>query len=145
MREEDAGGISWPATTTPHHARTFARTALEPLGDNIVPGYGGTNHPAECDCSVVLVIRLHLQLVVGSRKGCVINGQMTKASNQRPPLYNVPGARYMNDVGLASVWRRRCKTRLPPRELDNQGTVFFFFGAQPRLAIELDHFLQGKT
>ena len=57
-----------------------------------------------------------------------------------PPLLRM----YIH-VGLASIWRRRCKTLLSLRELDSQGTVFFFLGVLPRLAIELDQLCSGKT
>ena len=45
---------------------------------------------------------------------------------------------------IGAGWRRRCKTRLSLRELDSQGTSFFFWRS-PRLAVELDRFCAGRT
>ena len=44
---------------------------------------------------------------------------------------------YVGRVGVG--WHRRCKTRQSLRELDNQGTVTFFFWRSLWLAGELDH------
>ena len=56
-----------------------------------------------------------------------------------------PYIMYLVYVGWAGVgWRRRCKTRLSPRELDNQGTVFSFW-VSPRLAVESDHCCAART
>ena len=35
-------------------------------------------------------------------------------------------------------WQQHCKTCHSLHELDHQGTVFFFFGGQLQLAVELD-------
>ena len=47
---------------------------------------------------------------------------------------------YMGCVGVG--WRRRSETRLSLRELENQGTDYFW--RSPRLAVEIDHFCAGK-
>ena len=43
-------------------------------------------------------------------------------------------------IGCVRVgWQRHCcKTCRSLRELDNQGTIFFFFGGRPQLVVELD-------
>ena len=49
----------------------------------------------------------------------------------RPPIL------YMGWVGVG--WQRHSKTCRSPLELDNQGSVCFFFGGRPQLVFELDH------
>ena len=50
-----------------------------------------------------------------------------------PPL---PRLFYLGWVGVG--WQRHCRTCRSLRELDNQGTSFFF-GGHPQLVVELDH------
>ena len=45
--------------------------------------------------------------------------------------------------GIGVRWHRRCKTYQSVRELDNQGTVFFFFLAFTMLFIENYHIVRG--
>ena len=58
-------------------------------------------------------------------------------SYNKPAFGNTPPPLYIGWVGVG--WRRHCKTCRSIRELDNQGTVFCFFGGRPQLVVELDH------
>ena len=50
-------------------------------------------------------------------------------------------------VWVGVGWRRRSKTELSLRELDNRSTVFYsiWFLQSPRLLVELDIFCVGRT
>ena len=56
-----------------------------------------------------------------------------------PPPQSPPDAvKHFMYIGVGFGWQRRCKTCQSLRELDNQGTVFFFL-AVAVLVVELDH------
>ena len=48
-------------------------------------------------------------------------------------------------IGVGVGWQQRCKTCQSLRELDDQGTVFFFFLflAVAMMVIELDYIVRG--
>ena len=62
---------------------------------------------------------------------------MVELPKQATNEYAPPPLLYIGWVGVG--WQRHCKTCRSLRELDNQGTVFCFFGGRPHLVVELDH------
>ena len=50
---------------------------------------------------------------------------------------------YRMYIGVGVGWQRRCKTCQSLREVDKQGTVFFFL-AVTMMVIELVHILRGE-